>query len=296
LTFSEIYISLFLLFKKHMILGQLYYYHKVLDQFSFPVNLENIEKLEILGIPKVSKKNYEDLNQIEISRKIRDEFSANFPQILKENKLNFALSFWLELTSPIKKEFNIKVKPTSDFQQKLLEWNNRGGKIEDIEELIRYANLLNQEEDLAIFYGIKVLYLLTKISQTNLVLNLSGAKINQEIENLSWQPEILVITKNFFSPLFVNINCQFLLEKEEENNKDLTKRIEQVLDKPNNIKLILLVTLDPKKEAKIDWLQKHLTKEILITSIDLEKNNTSSDQTFFDKIVKKTLGVRLTTN
>jgi hypothetical protein len=279
-----------------MILGQLYYYHKVLDQFSFPVNLENIEKLEILGLSKVLKKNYEDLNEIEISRKIRDEFSANFPQILKENKLNFALNFWLELTSPIKNESDTKIKPNSDFQQKLLEWNLQGGKIEDIEELIRYANLLNQEEDLAIFYGIKVLYLLTKTSQNNLELKLNTSKTSKEVENLSWQPEILVITKNFFSPLFININCQFLLEKEEENNKDLTKKIEQVLNKPNNIKLILLVTLDPKKEEKIDWLQKYLAKEILVTSIELEKNNVSSDQTFFDKIVKKTLGVRLVTN
>lgn len=282
-----------------MILGQLYYYHKVLDQFPFPVTLENLEKLEILGLEKLQKKDYQEFSQIELNRKIRDEFSAFFPNILKENKLNFSSEFWRDLSSPIISTNSLdkpysKSRPKSDFQRNLLDWNNSGCNLDDLKTIIKEGEFLGAEEDLAILYGIKVLFLLSKSSEniSGLELNLTNSK--EQSQELSTESEILVITKNFFSPLFININCEFLLAKEDEDNRSLGKRIQEVLTKQSQIKLVLLAIEDLDVEEKVNWLQKYLPKEILVTSVDLFKQEQSENQTFFDKIVKKTLGVRLT--
>jgi len=143
-------------------------------------------------------------------------------------------------------------------------------------------------EDFALFYGIKVLAILNQD-----ILNTQLGSTEWQLPettttpgSLSTKPNILVLTSEIYAPLFINLNCDYL--PISEDLPELLKAVTQIITNNPEIKLILINSDNEKIET---YLHKHLTSNVLITTIEFTK---FAQNAFFDSLVRKTLGVRLT--
>ncbi len=269
-----------------MFLGQLYYYNKILNSIKPPLTLEQLAVLDLASMPKLNVSDFEGLSIDDVCRKIKDQFSKNYENLLKQESLNFAFGFWQNLTSSVHTQ-QIALQPKTDFQSQLIKWQQNDFDINQINQIIREGQLVLAAEDFAIFYGIRVLALLS-----NLYLEdpfKGGFDLPDEPKTttkLSDKPNILVLTSEYFSPLFVNLGCRTCLIS--DNNKAILKDVLQILSEEEEIRLILI---DSKESEIENYLQKHLPNNLLISTV---KFTDFSQDAFFDQIVRKTLGVKLT--
>ena len=275
-----------------MLLGQLFHYLKVIDSIKLPINSSNFSELELAGVKNLNFEDFKNLSQTELKRKLRDIFRQAYTNYLKESKLDFSYNFWLQLTSPKKSRKNL-IKPTTNFQEKLLDWQQNDFSISELENLLKEGKLVIKEGDVAIFYGLKVINKLTEKTDSKSKLLGLIPQGGEKKQNLKKEPQILVLTKNHKNPLFINLNSLCIPFDSSLNEKEILNHIQTKIDEYSSISLVLVDLLDSQKI--IHYLQKHLPSSILVTSLGLEEAITSSDnnQTFFDTIVRKTLGVRL---
>jgi len=276
-----------------MLLGQLFYYLKTIDEVKFPIDASNLSDIELAGLGKLDFEDFKDLSEIELKRKIRDIFSSNYSNYLKLNKLDFANNFWLALTSP-KKNNNLRMNANTDFQKRLLEWQKNDFSILDLKDVLEEGRLALSEEDVAVFYGLTVIYKFTNLD--NFKKNEIGLipEIDQKNKDLKEEPQILVLTKPNKFPLFMNLNSICLSVNEETEEKEILDKVQYEIQEYASISLVLVDFKDSQRV--VSFLQRHLPTAILVSSLDLESMQTSGNknQTFFDKIVKQTLGIRLT--
>lgn len=279
-----------------MLLGQLFHYLKNIDKISTPINSAEMLSLELAGLKKEDYDNLKNLSTKDLQRKIRDLFSQKYKVFLQQNKLSFAYNFWLNLTSP-KKTRQADFKPSSEFQEKLLDWQKNDFILKDLEKVLEVGKLALVEEDVAIFYGLTVIHKLSdenpkKTSSLGLIPEPDSSQDSKK--DLKQHPQLLVLTQNYKFPLFTNLNGVCLTVKDETEEKEVLDEIQAVIEQNQEISLILIDLLEAEKLIK--YLQKNLPAGILVTSLGLEKTAQVDDgnsQTFFDKIVKQTLGVRL---
>jgi len=271
-----------------MLLGQLYYYNKVLNSLTFPLTKDQLLLLELAAVSKSELESLAHLSLMDLTQKLKDKFSHNYAQLLQQESLTFAYQFWLSLTSSQNlKDANLP-KPKTTFQQTLLTWQTSDFDLEALSELLKEGELTVNLEDFALFYGIKALAVLSHeiLTTKKLHTNLQLPEIAAPELQLTTKSNILVLTSEIFFPLFVNLNCQCLLLS--ENLSELLQAITQVLSKNPEIKLILV---DSDQEKIESYLHKNLPSDILVTTV---KFSDFSHDAFFDRIVRKTLGVRLT--
>ena len=271
-----------------MLIGELYYYDKMLDQVQFPLTPENADQVEVFGVPKINPTEAEGLSAIEIGTIFRDRFSTAFEEVLREQKLGFTSKFWSLLTSPYSQK-DLKLATTSKFQESVSEWASNGFKVSDLPEILKLGRFSSSPEDFALYYGLKVLYLLTSANQTNIKSEKVEHQASEEVQEVSNDQEILVLTTRFIAPLFTNLNCAYLPLTQDP--KIALDKIREEIYQNSHIKLIIVEGSENTELVK--HLQRNLPPTILITNLELENNNSDTSQTYFDLLVKKTLGIRI---
>jgi hypothetical protein len=274
-----------------MIIGQLYYYNKKLDEAIQKIDRGEFGGVELLGLEN------DDLNELEQDASVneflyslREKFNKNYREVLRNEEFVFASDFWDNLTTPVKEVSKDFVEPKSDFQNDLYTWFLEGALFEKIEELLNTGFLTDNSEDYALFYGLKVMYALNR-SRDSREEDSAGFDYQADslsTDNLSENPEMVVVTKSFLAPLFANLNCKTVSPKEQ---KELIREIKLIENSNKYLKLILLVdNTDDQLESAI---RKNISPSILVASVDIDRGE-KQDSGFFDDLVKKTLGVRLT--
>jgi hypothetical protein len=159
----------------------------------------------------------------------------------------------------------------------------------DIPELLNFGKLSTEERDVALFYGIKVLFLLSQQTSHEDVRGISIPNLTPPSKQLSEDPQMLVCSHPEFFPLFKNLNCistGYQLEAEL-----MSEAINEKLSIHPSISLVLLV--DSSAEEQIDFIRKHTPHHILVSTLNLQTESFNGP-TFFDTIVRQTLGIRLT--
>ncbi len=271
-----------------MIIGQLYYYESKLDEIHRRISEGDYENIEVLGITRDDIEKNKSLTPNELLYNLRQTFSKRYNELLQEENMKFAAGFWNELISPVVDPiFEPTIKPSTPYQNSLLEWLNRGNSINEVSEIVFPGLFSNDEEDYALFYGIKTLHTLNLLQdegKTNRSeKDLEGGSEGEE--NLSKEPEILVITKGFLAPLFVNINCDYILDKE---GSELLEEAEKYAKKNTHLKMVLAINKDRAFENS---LKKRLDSNILIATLEID--DISESKGFFDQIVRSTLGINI---
>lgn len=267
-----------------MLLGQLYHFNKVLDDIKLPLTPESISSVELAGLPRQNSEDFQGMSSDDIARNLRDQFSRNYEKLLEGESLSFAYPYWKLLVSPLV-ETAETLDADSDFQSQLISWQQNEFDLSQISDVLAAGRLALNDEDFAIYYGIRVLSVLSDLEESHkhsTDINVPEVKPAAEV---SERAEILVLTREYLSPLFVNLNCKYLPILAEP--KETLKSIEYVLAEESEIKLILI---DAQDEKLVQYLQKNLPQNLLITSVQFE--NFAKDD-FFDQIVRKTLGVKL---
>ena len=271
-----------------MLLGQLYYYNGKINEIPLELNEQNLNKVELLGLPPLNSFNYRGLSSYDIFQKIKGEFADGFANELKQNGLYSVLGVWSYINSPfVNKESSGQ---TSSYQSRVIDWVANGSNLNNLDEIIKDGLIDAQsEEDFAIYYGLKIIKLFTKklvIPKFSLDLQFDKNKFDDTI-SVSQKPSILVVTNELEAPLFANLNCDYVLISESES--DNLTNVQSKLDQSNGISLVLVACRHSSGMVKL--LEKKLITQALITNIDL--SITQKEDNFFDTIARKTLGYRL---
>lgn len=268
-----------------MLLGQLYYFNKVLDSIKFPLVPEIVPQIELSGLAKQSTENYKGMSSFYIARKIRDLFSKSYALVLDQESLGFASAYWNLLVSPLAKESQTP-EPKTEFQSQLIAWQLAEFTISHLPSLLANGRLSVDNEDFAIFYGLRVLSVFSGIQDTFSQKKDISIPEFKSVGEVVEKPEILVLTQDYLSPLFINLNCRYLALP--DNAKIALQETQIILSQETTIKLVLV---DSEDQILINYLQKHLPTNLLISSVQFRNYSQGA---FFDQIVRRTLGVKLT--
>lgn len=268
-----------------MILGQAFVYNKLLDKYQFPLPVVDIKNIELLGLRKLTGEEFSNLDQVQANQKLRDFFLEDFGKLLEEEELSFCFKFWQDLSSPItQSSFNFV--PYSDFATKLLEWKQANYDIELLADILNEDLSAISQDDFVIYYGLRVLAKLNGaviIDSEYKEIDIDTTEDDSALEQIQ---EILVVADNNLAPLFININCQFL--DFIPDIKLLLVEIKKCLKINTSLKILIIESyFEPEK---IKFLQQNLP-ELLVTEFDTKTK--ASGVSFFDDLVKSTLGVKL---
>jgi len=267
-----------------MLLGQLYYFDKKLSTISEALSLGQFQDIELLGV-QIDPSQFEGQETSSAARTYRDAFSAGYVSVLRQNQLTFAEMFWSYLTSPVIPTSTV-FQPRSEFQSELVQWLQSGASLHNVSHLVKMGQLTSEEEDFALYYGLRALSVLTVASSQATML--SAQTSSQESAELSSTPQILVLTDTATAPLFVNINCTFVhISDSVEHN------VQHTLDALNTspeVKLVLIVSQSQSVQETLTQLQKKTDPSVFVTTLSFGNDASSG---YFDDLVRKTLGVKL---
>lgn len=268
-----------------MLRGQLLHYIKLIDAFALSPSLDELSHLDILGVDISTIPDIYDMDLKAAARTIKDYFSMHYETILADNRLDFACEFWLSLTSPVKTE--LKHKPNSLYQQKLQAWMNEEFAPEHFAEMIREGSYQSETEDIALYYGLKTMYVFDNLLRSEVEdVQTPRAKEHHAVpEHFSEEPQIIVVSEEYFAPLFVNLLAHHI--HKTASKEHMLEHVREALRTYGDIRMILV---QDDTDGIVPYLQKHLGHSVLITSIPMDSSETEG---YFDMIVKKTLGVKL---
>jgi vacuolar-type H+-ATPase subunit F/Vma7 len=277
-----------------MLTGQLYYYLKKLDEIRLPLTADQASNLDILGLPYISATAFAELDDDMVASEVKNLFVSSYGNFMKENGLAKASQFWNLLTSPIKLEnTTITFKPQSEFQESLMQWSTKEFEFSDLEGIIKQGEMVFREDDLALVYGLKCLYIFSdhdyNDEESELTLSV-GHAVDSKKTTYSTKPQILVLTTEELAPLFINISCEAipLLNDDDKNIKE----VKEIIQSRQSIRLILVE--GAQTEELIKKLRKSISQDILVSGIEIpKKQSESGGKTYFDMIARSTLGVRL---
>lgn len=272
-----------------MLMGELFYYDKFLDRIEFPLSVENLDQVKIFLVDPLDPQEFLESQSSEIAITVRDRFSERFLEVLTSLQLTFAQKFWNLLTSPqVSQDFDLN--SGSEFQSELIKWMQDGFNLENLPEILSQGRLTSSEQDFALYYGLRVLYVLTE-QPKKIDLEIFDFKESsaQALSNPTPDSEVLVICKQYLAPLFVNLNIQF--SPITDDPAHALENVKRILKEFPKIKLIIIEETDNWEVVK-KYLQKNLGNSVLVTSLVLEQNQHQTGG-YFDALVKKTLGIRL---
>jgi len=278
-----------------MLLGELFYYNKKLDEITFPIDQSKLKDIALMGVESFNSKEVEGLSTFELQRAVRDKFTSSFLDVLKQHNSRFIFTFWTNLISSLKDGENnseFRVLPETDFQKKILAWANQNFDLDSLEDLLKEAQYSVNENDFILYYGLKVVSKLTIAREKNIYETTSKSELinvketTHDFSAASLNPQIIVVTTDYLSPLFININA--LCAPIAIDNKETLANVEKLLAENPEVKTILVNT---SSEKIVDFLKKHLSNTLFIAQLNLDSDESDN---FFDKITKKTLGIKLT--
>ena len=254
-----------------MLLGQLYYYDKELDRLQ--PGRENLGQVELLGVPSTAQPPL-------TTDQVVDLFIQSIWQIFREENYRFDRAFWEYLKSV---QAGSELPPArSEFQETVLEWVGTDYAYANFEEVLRAGELTVDEEDFALYYALRALHKLVGFEH----LVSEKTELSEETQpEIAEATPILVVTEPRFFPLYKNLGIEYMhliwpLET-------LLKRVhEEVRDRRYQ-----MVLVDTQDEEVLAALSKKLKGEALVSGFSMEPEVEGG---FFQKIVRDTLGVRLT--
>jgi hypothetical protein len=280
-----------------MLLGQLFYLEKQIRDLPDRPRVEDLLNLDILGLENLQRGELTDLTVENLAQVLKDKFGQRFGSVLADNGLVEASQFWISLTSPLnltsqtdqtKIEHGIQAWSNStEFKQSLSEWATAGFPLNQIPDLISLGAMTTTDEEFALYYGLLVMQKLTlidrdlAITQVDWTLHLVD-KIDQPID----QPQILVVGFGDLKPLFKNLNILVLEPK--INWKESVDEIGEIVTQNPQIELVLV---DESMVDIYNHLLRSIGEKLLVANLNFDQTTGDS---FFQKIVKQTLGVRLT--
>lgn len=155
-------------------------------------------------------------------------------------------------------------------------------------DMLSQGYLTTTLEDYICFYALAVLEALSP--QIPATKSKSSQKEDKSVFDkitFSKNPEILVLANNYLSPIFKNFNC-LTLDFSPSTEQDISNIIETSQANPE-IKLILIT--QTVEEKTIHLLEKKLKEDVIVSYVNLQSQAKDS---YFDDLVRATLGVRLT--
>ena len=273
-----------------MFLGQLYYFEKELDKILISSSYSALLDIELAGVDPSFVAELRKLNSSsQILLELKEIFIRGYESVLLNNGLKKSLDFWKWITSPVNK-VNGAV-PQTEFQSNIVNWLRSGGGLMQLKhEILVEGRLCNQEQDFALFYGLHALYKINTFlagtgEEVTTIPALSSQKHTVLEQDLLENPQILVIASTNIEPLVTNINCVFIRNSDdiETIKNNLSKAI---LDNPS----LNLILVDSAHADLYNYIQKLKLENILTSQISFDDTTENS---FFDNIVKQTLGIRL---
>jgi hypothetical protein len=264
-----------------MILGQLFYYEKKLEEVADLLAQKNYSQIEILGLDESDLKDLEKFTGSGQNKQLLTRFTAKYGSLLKEENLFQASYVWDLISDPFLK--NSSSLLTTPGLQTIENWLSNSGS-GNYQELFDEVGIVTEIDDVAVVYGLKVIDLLLNSSQ-NKSKN-AFANLNEKQINLDEKSKIVVICTPNISPLFTHLNCTFI--DIGLTDSEVVTQLKTVYT--NNPEIDLVLIDSPKLSELKKLINKHIIHDFLIAPIDLDVQSSSG---FFDQLVKDTLGVRL---
>ena len=266
-------------------IGQLYYYDSQITSSVESINKGDINNVDILGVETADLEEVSQLSASERKRRVRDLFINNYSQYLVEEKMFRASQVWSNLVSPT--DMDSDKFSNQPFIRTIAEWMKEGSKFSELEEVVKYSFDVDSDDEFALYYGLKVVHELSKVTETD------TEDIEQDAEDkdgeYSADPEMLVVCQSHLAPLFINLNSEY--QALAQDRDDNLSNIKAKLEANKSIKLILVIS--PEYLETVEYLDKRLDSEYVVSGIDLDGNDSGSSDTFFDKLARKTLGMRI---
>jgi hypothetical protein len=269
-----------------MLLGDIFYYDKELDKFPSQLSAQNLGNIQIFGLGELNPDQYLGMSDRRIRQAIKDNFINQFTILLSQSSLTRSQKIWKELTSPTFKTHN-QTNNFSQFQQSILDWIWSGQSDQGLLELVNETKTLTEEEDLTLGYALKVIYKLSTL-QSGDSHDIAELKPGKLTDTAADSPQILILTEPQFFPLFSAQGC--LTTAFVKDPRIISHEIKKILETTPSISLVML---DSDQDNLVSHLQKDLGSRVFVTSFNLASNETSQQTTFFDQVVRATLGVRL---
>lgn len=267
-----------------MFLGQLYYYDAKLNQLPLAIEQNRLDLIDLCGV-NMSDASLVGLNSHELSRKLKDLFSKNYIHVLEENNLFAIAAMWKSITSAHKQTQSFR--PRTEYQISILDWAVDGYPIDKIMALVKEGQLVQDEDDLALYYGIKVLFELTTLSLEGIYQpsQLSHEDIINDVAD--HEPTMIVVTNQRKSPLYQSVSCTTILPQQDTN-----QMIANLKNTLSNLLSIQIILLDYQLDDSEFLLIAKAFPDILVSHFDIELLDSQSTG-YFKTLAKKTLGIRL---
>ena len=274
-----------------MFLGQLFFYEKELHKINSSVGAFSILDIEIAGIVDTFKNQLREIkDKNEMLLELKEAFINGYEKVLIDNSLFKTLDFWKRITSPVFK-LNVAVG-ASNFQNEVNNWLEASSLALDLKKgLLTDGILTTSEQDYALYYGLHTLYIINNllVGQDE-VLDFDKLLTSKDVivhqKELSENPQVLIVASVEVEPLIKDINGIFI-----RNSDSLEIVKESVIKSIKSNPEIRLILIDSKEKLCYMEILKLNLANILVT--ELQFSSTLEDS-FFDEIVKKTLGINLT--
>jgi len=275
-----------------MFLGQLFYYEKELHKISESGVATSILDIDVAGIENTFKTELKTVvEKSEMLLEFKEAFINGYEKVLIENSLFKALDFWKRITSPI---FKLGVATgASDFQIAVENWLESGSFIYDLKKgLLTEGSLASTEEDYSLYYGLHVLFVINQFlvgrqDQTKEPEAIVGSKeIVLDDKSFSENPQVIIVASVEVEPLIKDINGVFV-----RNSGTLEMVKESIVKAVKSNTEIRLIIIDSKDNLLFREISKLNLPNILVSEAGF---NQKIGDTFFDDIVRSTLGVKLT--
>ncbi|GAB4143935.1 MAG: hypothetical protein OHK0017_01940 [Patescibacteria group bacterium] len=277
-----------------MLLGQLYYYEKILDSITLPLTPEKLMQLDLPGINYLSSEGFRGLADSELAAQLRDIFIPSYGKLLQDENLTDSYKLWKRLTGPLNLEYEFE--PRTPFQEKINSWQKGLHDSLTLQELINEGKYSLDPNDFYIYFGLRVIYTFSRLELetiNNIDLNELISSLEPDQDNLEYsdKPGILVVCNESLSPLFANLNCECITRT--SNHQLMVSQLKDVLANEPTIQMILIEGYHTEELVK--YIRPSIDSSIVITQIHISHNSRGDEpQNFFDDLVKQTLGVRLT--
>jgi len=232
-----------------MLIGQLFYYQKVIDTFPEIKNQADILKIELYSVDILKYQSaIEKMDSTEAILWLKDLFIKNYSASLKEEGLFLANQIWNRITSPY--YVTTDLTANSEYTEIVKEWISLGSDLSEIKNLLTLGMLQSEESDYAVFYGLKVLdYFTNRVFYENKKLAIEPLPDLNPLHTFSQKSQILVHCNQHLNPLFKNLNILTLNKLSDVNSECL--EILNILDQNQDIQLVILATDKSDKLEKI---------------------------------------------